>query len=491
VQDDAIRSLYESSAYPAVSYPACDPAVMAVAAKLAGLSTPPPSCARILEIGCSSGHHLLHLAERWPESRFTGIDISGAAIRDARETAAAAGLTNVEFIATSLADFVPDEECYDYIIAHGFYSWVPHDVRDALLRITPILLDGSGVAAIGYNTLPGWGMRRPVGNMLRDLRDHAPPEVAAREPMELLSWLEDACPSDTYGNHLRAILAEMRAQGSAMLSFDDLAPVNEPCTFADFLTHATASGLRYLGESDIAKNIPSNLPDAAMARLAPLAGDPFLFQQTLDLVSGRSHRVSLLCMAGAPVEGRITTATALHFAFRSLLEVRRDGSGAVLCGPGGALAKINHPLAISFFGALASFAPQCVTMREVLEVMSERLGAAFDPTHSLPPLAGLVMDAARRGLVLPRIDPVRFDPTPPAYPKLSPLRLLSARRKRSLVDIYHAPRVFPEVQYDILAAMDGTRSAEQLRSIAAAQCPDLDFAPWLALLAARGMFAVF
>src|ERR1035437_3450488 len=79
VQDDDIRSLYESSAYPAVSYPACDPAVMAVAAKLAGLSTPPPSCARILEIGCSSGHHLLHLAERWPESRFTGIDISGSA----------------------------------------------------------------------------------------------------------------------------------------------------------------------------------------------------------------------------------------------------------------------------------------------------------------------------------------------------------------------------------------------------------------------------
>lgn len=490
MQDDAIRTLYESSAYPAVSYPACDPAVMAVAAKLAGLTTPPPSSARILEIGCSSGHHLLHLAERWPESLLTGIDISESAIRDARETAAAAGLSNAEFIATSLADFVPDDGHYDYIIAHGFYSWVPYDVRDALLRITPILLDGSGVAAIGYNTMPGWNARRPVGEMLRTLRDHAPAEVAAREPMELLSWLEEACPADTYGNHLRAILAEMRAQGEAMLTFDDLAPVNDPCTFADFLSHATASGLRYLGESDIAKNIPSNLPDAAVTRLAPLAGDPFLFQQTLDLVSGRSHRVSLLCMAKAPVEERITTATALHFAFHGMLEVRRDASGAALCGPAGVVAKINHPLAISFFESLATFAPQCVTMQEVLEVMSARLGPAFDPTHSLPPLAGLVMDAARRGLVMPRIGPVRFDPAPPAHPKLSPLRLLSARRKRSLVDIYHAPRVFPDAQYDILAAMDGTRSVEQLRSAASAQCPDLDFTPWLALLATRGMFGL-
>ncbi len=488
--DDAIRTLYESSAYPAFSYPSCDPAVMAVAAKLAGLTTPPPSCARILEIGCASGHHLLHLAERWPESHVTGIDISEPAIRDARETAKAAGISNAEFIATSLAGFVPDGGCYDYIIAHGFYSWVPYDVRDALLRILPVLLDGSGVAAIGYSTLPGCGMRRPVGEMLCGLRDHAPPELAGHDPLDMLSRLEAACPADTYGNHLRAILSAMRAQGSAMLSFDDLAPVNQPCTFRDFLSHAAASGLRYLGESDIAKNIPSNLPDAALSNLAPLAGDPLLFQQTLDLVSGRTHRVSLLCAAGAPVEDQITTATALHFAFRCLLQIRRDDSGAVLCDPTGVVAKINHPLAISFFEALASFAPQCVTMQEVLEFMSARLGSAFDPTHSLPPLAGLVMDAARRGLVAPRIEPVRFDPEPPAYPKLSPLRLLSTRRKRPLVDIYHAPRVFPDAQYDILAAMDGTRNTGQLRSIAHEHCPDLDFTSWLALLAARGMFAL-
>ena len=65
-----VDQLYQAHRYPAMSHPLCDPAVTAVAARLGGLATAPPAQARILEIGCASGHNLLPLARRWPQSRW-------------------------------------------------------------------------------------------------------------------------------------------------------------------------------------------------------------------------------------------------------------------------------------------------------------------------------------------------------------------------------------------------------------------------------------
>ena len=122
---DEIHELYEKQVYPPMSHPLSDPAVSAVAAVMGGLEVAHPRRARILEIGCCSGHNLLPLARRWPESTFVGIDLAERSIAEARERAALAGIENVEFIAGDLRDFEPDGGPFDFIIAHGFFSWVP------------------------------------------------------------------------------------------------------------------------------------------------------------------------------------------------------------------------------------------------------------------------------------------------------------------------------------------------------------------------------
>ena len=71
----------------------------------------------MLDLGCGRGRILLYLAERYPNSRFTGIDLSNEAIEHARLAAVRQGLRNVEFIAQDLSDFdrTADTERYDFI----------------------------------------------------------------------------------------------------------------------------------------------------------------------------------------------------------------------------------------------------------------------------------------------------------------------------------------------------------------------------------------
>jgi 2-polyprenyl-3-methyl-5-hydroxy-6-metoxy-1,4-benzoquinol methylase len=60
---------------------------------------------RVLDVGCGRGRALLKLAQRFPNSQFTGYDLSAEAIGWAREQAQQAGLSNVNFEARDLSDF--------------------------------------------------------------------------------------------------------------------------------------------------------------------------------------------------------------------------------------------------------------------------------------------------------------------------------------------------------------------------------------------------
>lgn len=59
----------------------------------------------VLDIGCGRGQAMLHLAKRYPNSRFTGIDLSNEAITQARRDATANGVTNLNFETRDLSQF--------------------------------------------------------------------------------------------------------------------------------------------------------------------------------------------------------------------------------------------------------------------------------------------------------------------------------------------------------------------------------------------------
>jgi len=71
----------------------------------------------VLDAGCGSGHIINKLAELFPASTFTGMDLSGDAISTARKLADSKGLKNVKFEIADLTEFhetAPEKE-YDFI----------------------------------------------------------------------------------------------------------------------------------------------------------------------------------------------------------------------------------------------------------------------------------------------------------------------------------------------------------------------------------------
>lgn len=72
---------------------------------------------KMLDAGCGSGKIINKLASLFPNSHFTGIDLSSEAIDNARREASESRLNNVEFIVQDLTDFhqaAPIEQ-YDFV----------------------------------------------------------------------------------------------------------------------------------------------------------------------------------------------------------------------------------------------------------------------------------------------------------------------------------------------------------------------------------------
>ena len=71
----------------------------------------------VLDVGCGSGRIMNRLAELYPNSRFTGMDLSPEAVETARSKASQKGLQNIEFIIRDLSNFheTAESEAFDFI----------------------------------------------------------------------------------------------------------------------------------------------------------------------------------------------------------------------------------------------------------------------------------------------------------------------------------------------------------------------------------------
>ncbi|MCI0607692.1 MAG: methyltransferase domain-containing protein [Anaerolineae bacterium] len=82
-----------------------------------GLSDQLTSGIKFLDVGCGSGRIINKLAGLFPNSRFTGFDLSPEAVSSARNEASSQDLKNVEFIIQDLSAFheTAEVEAYDVI----------------------------------------------------------------------------------------------------------------------------------------------------------------------------------------------------------------------------------------------------------------------------------------------------------------------------------------------------------------------------------------
>lgn len=94
----------------------------------------------VLDVGCGSGRALNLMAEEFPNSRFTGYDLSVEAVEAARAEAARRGLTNVRFEQKDMTGF---EETAQYDLITAFDAIHDQKAPDRVLSsVASALRDG-------------------------------------------------------------------------------------------------------------------------------------------------------------------------------------------------------------------------------------------------------------------------------------------------------------------------------------------------------------
>ena len=126
---------YDTVHYRGHALAQAHPDRLATIAALFGMKPPEVSCCRVLELGCGDGLNLISVGLGLPEAECVGIDLAPSGIARGREILQGIGLKNVILSQGNILDIHPDFGQFDFIMAHGVYSWVPPEVRDKLLGI--------------------------------------------------------------------------------------------------------------------------------------------------------------------------------------------------------------------------------------------------------------------------------------------------------------------------------------------------------------------
>ena len=153
---------YDHVPYPGHPHAETHPNRLAAIARLFGVDAPAVATARVLEVACGDGGNLIPIACSLPGARCVGFDLAPTAIERGRARIAQLGIANARLEVADLTTVGTAFGTFDYVIAHGLYSWVPRPVRDALLALVRDSLSPNGVALMSYNTYPGWHVGRLV-----------------------------------------------------------------------------------------------------------------------------------------------------------------------------------------------------------------------------------------------------------------------------------------------------------------------------------------
>lgn len=462
---DALRRTYDAFPYQSYPFPDSHPDRLATIAVLHGLAPTPLEHARILELGCASGGNLIPIAASVRGAQCVGIDFSEVQVREGRAVATALGLVNLELHAMDIMAVDARFGTFDYIVAHGVFSWVPGPVQEKLLAICAERLAPQGVAYVSFNVLPGWAGRGAVRAAMRyHTRQLTDPAARVREGRAILAFLATALAADdsAYAQTIRSEAEDMRDKADFYVLHEYLEEVNEPVYFHDFMTRATRHGLAYLGEAGFQHMQTTDLAPEAVAALAGMAPDLVAREQLLDFLRHRMFRQTLLVHDGAPVVREVAPARvqALRIAARAepvkgAIDAR-SGVPETFAVPDGNAFTTADPLAKAALLLLARRWPQAIPFAELLGRAAEVAGVS-GATDAGARLGTAALAGYAAGVLELHFAPSPFVLQPGAAPAAGALQRHQAARGDALTNLRHESMRIDDVSRAILVALTGER----------------------------------
>lgn len=289
---------YDQNPYPTQAYAETHPDHLASVAILFGLSPPSVSGCRVLEIGCGDGGNIIPMAASLPASDFVGIDLASLAIAKGRTTIERAGLPNIQLFALDLMNLTPEFGLFDYIIAHGFYSWVPPAIQDQCLAVCRSHLSPGGVAFVSYNARPAGHLRTAVREMmLFHVEQTGRSSEKVRAGKEFLQFVAGSGGgSPLWERLLQTELERLEQRDERGVFHDELNPFFSTCSFVEFIDAARRHSLQYISDAKLRDEFSPLVKPEVLSTIEGLAGgDPIARQQYLDFVLFHGFHRTLLC----------------------------------------------------------------------------------------------------------------------------------------------------------------------------------------------------
>lgn len=305
--DDMQQTIYKELGYKSYPFPFTTPAYLEAYGTLVGLNTPPAKTARVLELGATYGGNIISQAMHNPEATFVGIELSQDQVEKGNKIISDAKLDNVSLLQGDILNFDESLGNFDYIIAHGFYSWISDEMKDKLLDIISHHLADNGIAYVSYNTYPGWHTMEEVRQLM----------LFANRGYDELTHKEKVLRGKTVGSLVGAqilnydnlkernskflgALRSVMQKDDYYVGHDHLEPHNDPCYFYQFNDHLKAHNLSYVCDADLTLSMVRTYDESIADKLEKLAPNSQADQeQYLDFMLDTTFRKSIICKESA------------------------------------------------------------------------------------------------------------------------------------------------------------------------------------------------
>ena len=477
--NQAIADAYDKVPYQSKPFAQSAPEQLAVMGKLFGLNPPDIATARVLELGCAAGGNIIPLAARYPQLQALGVDLSKVQISHGQEVLDKLGISNcVLKVLDIVTTKIEIKGQFDYIICHGVFSWVPEDVRHAILDIVRDHLSPTGVAYISYNVYPGWKTREVIREMMMfHAGSRETPAERLQQAKAILEYTKNiSAEQSTYGKLLRDEAAQVARAEDYYLYHEYLETENNPMYFKEFMALCSPRKLAYLGEAGLSDMAPQRLGQEIHATLARIsAGNILATEQYMDFFTNRTFRQTLLVheAQAAHINRGLGPQTLQGFAINTALTVDLDfkpvaGHAALAQYKDnfGRSLTVSSLLAWEMIAALVKAKPSSVVFEDLVQTVAQKVpGLSTNPAHAIADAVGaelinlLVQNVVRLGL-----SPLPA-PTDNGMPcAFSLARVQAAMGQDWATNLLHQPVGISPAHRAVLAQLDGTCSQAEIEA---------------------------
>jgi SAM-dependent methyltransferase/methyltransferase-like protein len=466
---------YDAIPYLGLPCTQTHPGAMAAVAKILSVAPPEPRQCRVLELGCCDGGNLMSMAIGLPGSTFLGIDYSPVQIDIGKQRIASIGLKNVELRTQSILELTPALGRFDYIIAHGVFSWVNDAVREKLLEMTAKLLAPAGIAYISYNTLPGWHLRGIVRElMLYHAHRFPDPDKRFQEARAIVDFVAHCAAGPNTEGYIKVLRAEaemIRQVPDFYLAHEHFSENCDPFYFNAFVTRARRHGLEYFADAMIGTMLPTGFGPVAAKALSAVSSNFIEMEQFMDFLRNRSFRQSLLRPAGSPSPSyEIEPAKLAGLYIKGSMQPKatvdlRPDQPMTFERAGTAPITTTHAFLKAALLCLGDAYPHTVQFETLIDQTRARLAAAGitdAKVHVYSVGSALLQLLATTEFIDLSAVGDAFTATSSAIPLASPLARAQTASGPAVSTLAHNTVTLEPLEVRVLAQLDGTRNVDQI-----------------------------